>query len=178
MQTPSLRAAHPAASLCCRSSPLLQLREPGSSCWRGFDMTSPAVARRFLQATTAAMNCAALSTSTAARQLFGSSTRGQLSQRRALQQPQRLRRSAVRASASPENKSQEQPASVFADLERNASLVLQRYDFLSAGLGALAVTTVCVARGQDAVTALWITGASTVVALLLNEVLFNDETHH
>lgn len=51
-----------------------------------------------------------------------------------------------------------------------------RYDFLSAGLGALAVTTFCVAKGQDPATAMWITGASTVVALLLNEMLFEDSS--
>lgn len=52
------------------------------------------------------------------------------------------------------------------DLKSNADMMLRRYDFLSAGLGALAVTTFCVARGQDPATAMWITGASTVVALV------------
>lgn len=63
---------------------------------------------------------------------------------------------------------------MFDTLERNAGELFQRYDFLSAGLGALAVTTICVARGQDPLTAMWITGAATVVALLLNEMLFED----
>lgn len=94
---------------------------------------------------------------------------------------QRLRlqkrcRPGVNASAAPNPKGQEgNGPSLLANIERNTNLLLQRYDFLSAGLGALAVTTFCVARGQDAATALWITGASTVVALLLNEILFSDE---
>lgn len=61
-------------------------------------------------------------------------------------------------------------------LQRTASATVQRYDFASAGLGALAVTTFCVARGQDPATALSITAASTVVALLVNDSLFNDST--
>jgi len=48
------------------------------------------------------------------------------------------------------------------DLARNAERVLARYDFLSAGMGALLVTGFCVARGQDVGTALWITAAATV----------------
>ena len=40
--------------------------------------------------------------------------------------------------------------------------MLARHDFLSAGMGALAVTGYCVMRGQDLGTALWITAAATV----------------
>jgi hypothetical protein len=40
--------------------------------------------------------------------------------------------------------------------------VLARHDFLSAGMGALAVTGYCVMKGQDLGTALWITAAATV----------------
>ena len=42
----------------------------------------------------------------------------------------------------------------------------QRYDFGSAAVGALAVTTVAVARGQDPLTAASITAAATVTALV------------
>ena len=52
---------------------------------------------------------------------------------------------------------------------------LSRYDWLSAGLGALAVTTVCVSHGQDPATAAWITASSTVVALLVNDFVFESK---
>lgn len=42
----------------------------------------------------------------------------------------------------------------------------QRYDVLSAGAGALACTSFCVAQGQDPWTALSITAAATVSALV------------
>lgn len=61
-----------------------------------------------------------------------------------------------------------------AELKRRSTQLFQKYDFVSAGLGALAVTTFCVARGQDAGTALWITAASTIVALLVNDLCFDD----
>lgn len=51
----------------------------------------------------------------------------------------------------------------------------QRYDVVSAGMGALVVTSVCVKNGQDPATAIWITLSSTVVALVLHEVLFNKD---
>lgn len=55
---------------------------------------------------------------------------------------------------------------------------LQRYDVLSTGVGALVVTSWCVyAHGQDPWTALSITATSTVVALVANEVLFNNNKH-
>ncbi|EFN55540.1 expressed protein [Chlorella variabilis] len=87
-----------------------------------------------------------------------------LPQRRRRQQ----RRLAVRAAAQPEPDS---PASAVQDFARNAERVLSRYDFLSAGMGAMLVTGFCVARGQDLGTALWITAAATVVAILVNDVL-------
>ena len=51
----------------------------------------------------------------------------------------------------------------------------QRYDFLSAGMGAMVVTTFCFSRGQDVGTALWISAAATVGAVVLNELLFSDD---
>lgn len=55
---------------------------------------------------------------------------------------------------------------------------LRRYDVLSTGVGALVVTSWCVyAHGQDPWTALSITATSTVVALVANEVLFNNNKH-
>ena len=44
--------------------------------------------------------------------------------------------------------------------------MLARYDFVSAGMGALLVTGYCAARGQDVGTALWITAAATIGACL------------
>lgn len=52
---------------------------------------------------------------------------------------------------------------------------LQKYDFVSAGVGALIVTSLCVMRGQDPGTALWITAASTVVAVLVNDMMSECE---
>ncbi|GBF94041.1 hypothetical protein Rsub_07309 [Raphidocelis subcapitata] len=51
--------------------------------------------------------------------------------------------------------------------------MLSRYDFLSTGCGALAVTGYCVARGQDPGTAAAITVTATVVALVANELFFD-----
>lgn len=51
--------------------------------------------------------------------------------------------------------------------------MLTRYDFLSTGCGALAVTGYCVMRGQDPGTAALITVTATVVALVANELLFD-----
>lgn len=51
----------------------------------------------------------------------------------------------------------------------------QRYDFLSAGMGAMVVTSFCFARGQDVTTALWISAAATVGAVVLNELLFSQD---
>jgi len=52
----------------------------------------------------------------------------------------------------------------------------QRYDFLSSGCGALCVTTFFVLRGQEPGQALMITAVSSVMALVLNELLFNPPT--
>lgn len=55
---------------------------------------------------------------------------------------------------------------------------LQRFaefDFLSAGMGALAVTSYCVWRGQDPLTALSITAAATVTAVVANELMLEAE---
>lgn len=46
---------------------------------------------------------------------------------------------------------------------------MQRYDFLSTGLGAMCVTTYCVIKGQDAATAASITVMATIVALVSAE---------
>jgi hypothetical protein len=43
---------------------------------------------------------------------------------------------------------------------------MQKYDVGSAGVGALTVTSYCVWKGQDPITALSITLAATVVALV------------
>ena len=48
----------------------------------------------------------------------------------------------------------------------NISLALQKYDVTSAGVGALSVTCYCVWRGQDPATALSITLAATIAALV------------
>ncbi|PRW58045.1 hypothetical protein C2E21_3574 [Chlorella sorokiniana] len=90
---------------------------------------------------------------------------------RAASQCRPLRRSAVavRAAATPEPEGGAAgPLQAFA---RRAEQVLERYDFVSAGLGAMAVTGFCVMRGQDVGTALWITAASAVVAILVNDML-------
>lgn len=79
----------------------------------------------------------------------------------------------VRATAQPDPDNDGWSATM-SNARRSVDNVLQRYDFVSAGLGALAVTTYCVARGQDAATALWITAASTVVALVVNDNFFKD----
>ena len=68
--------------------------------------------------------------------------------------------------------------SLSAKLRNNNNHQQQRfasYDFLSAGMGALAVTSYCVWRGQDPLTALSITAASTVTALVANELLVEAE---
>lgn len=96
------------------------------------------------------MAAAALNTS--AVQLAGQP----LAPRRAARHAQRpvaarQQRLGVRATAQPEPK---QPAGALGDFVQSAERVFARYDFLSAGLGALAVTGFCVARGQDAGTAL------------------------
>lgn len=54
-------------------------------------------------------------------------------------------------------------------------LMMQRYDVVSTGMGAMIVTGYCVyGRGQDPWTALQITFSATVFALVLNELMFNN----
>lgn len=57
--------------------------------------------------------------------------------------------------------------------KNNQTNARQRYDFLSTGCGALAVTGYCVLRGQDPATAAGITVTATVAALVANELLFS-----
>lgn len=67
--------------------------------------------------------------------------------RAALQRrPLRRRAVAVRAAATPEPEGG--AAGPFQAFARRAEQVLERYDFVSAGLGAMAVTGFCVMRGQ------------------------------
>lgn len=42
------------------------------------------------------------------------------------------------------------------DIKRRSMAVLEKHDFLTAGMGALVVIGYCVARGQSLGTALWI----------------------
>lgn len=86
----------------------------------------------------------------------------------------------VKAIQDPESRSRE-PSPVpsvdgnkLVNIKRSVNLLTNRYDFLSAGIGALGVTTWCWAHGQDPITAMWITAASTVVALLLNDTIFKE----
>jgi hypothetical protein len=60
------------------------------------------------------------------------------------------------------------------EIAKHCASLFQRYDFVSAGIGALAVTGVCVSHGQDPGTALSITAASTVVALVINDIFFDN----
>lgn len=57
-------------------------------------------------------------------------------------------------------------------------LVVQKYDFLSTGLGALVVTSYCYYRGQDLSTALSITLGSTILALVISELSDNDSSSY
>jgi len=77
-------------------------------------------------------------------------------------------------SSSTTNSSTSAPLSALSieEISKRCSSVFERYDFVSAVLGALAVTGVCVSHGQDPGTALSITAASTVVALVVNDVYF------
>ena len=53
----------------------------------------------------------------------------------------------------------------------------QRYDFLSAAAGSAVVTSYCVMRGQCPWTALSIGATATVFAVVMNELLRDDEPH-
>ncbi|KAK9824646.1 hypothetical protein WJX72_012032 [[Myrmecia] bisecta] len=64
-------------------------------------------------------------------------------------------------------------------VQTGCSTFFQKYDVVSSGLGALAVTSFCVYRcGQDPATALSITAASTVTALVVNELFFTDNNNN
>lgn len=50
--------------------------------------------------------------------------------------------------------------------------LINRYDWLSTGVGALSVTTYCVCRGQAPLEAAGLTVVATIAALVANELLF------
>jgi tetrahydromethanopterin S-methyltransferase subunit G len=80
--------------------------------------------------------------------------------------------------SAPEEDSKPQPLAKTFDLDAvlNAvDKVAQRYDWLSAGLGALAGTSYGVYRGQPVGQALGITLCATVVALAVDEMLKDGE---
>jgi hypothetical protein len=52
------------------------------------------------------------------------------------------------------------------------------HNMLSAGVGALLVTTYCVLKGQSPLEAAGITVCATILSLVLNELLFSDEANH
>lgn len=85
--------------------------------------------------------------------------------------PRRASTLVVKAIQEPE---QQTAYNTVQNARRNIDTMFRKYDFVSAGLGALCVTTFCVSRGQDPATAMWITAASTVVALVVNDSFFND----
>ena len=60
--------------------------------------------------------------------------------------------------------------------KQRLSRMMAKYDFVSAGMGALLVTGYCAMRGQDVGTALWITVASTVTAVVVDEVLLTPDS--
>jgi hypothetical protein len=85
----------------------------------------------------------------------------------------------VCASQTPEEDSKPQ-TSKLASFDLDAALdavdrVAQRYDWLSAGLGALAGTSYGVYRGQPVGQALGITLCATVVALAVDEAIKDQE---
>lgn len=80
--------------------------------------------------------------------------------------------------SAPEEEGKPQPLAKTFDLDAvlNAvDKVAQRYDWLSAGLGALAGTSYGVYRGQPVGQALGITLCATVVALAVDEMLKDGE---
>lgn len=87
----------------------------------------------------------------------------------ATSQPQQKTTSSTKST--PKNTDIKLGNNMVQELQKSADTVFQRYDFVSAGMGALAVTSFCVARGQDPFLAISVTAASTVVALLLNDAL-------
>eukprot|EP00889_Picochlorum_renovo_P002433 jgi/Picre1/29463/NNA_004851.t1 len=67
----------------------------------------------------------------------------------------------------------------FEDVKLRVQRMGQKYDFLSAFMGSIAVTGYFVfAKGQDVGLALSITSCSTIIAVVVNEYLFGgNETH-
>lgn len=66
----------------------------------------------------------------------------------------------------------------FEDVKLRVQRMGQKYDFLSAFMGSIAVTGYFVfAKGQDVGLALSISSCSTVIAVVVNEYLFGNETH-
>ncbi len=83
----------------------------------------------------------------------------------------------VRASAPEEDSKPRASAAFDLDAVLDAvDKVAQRYDWLSAGLGALAGTSYGVYRGQPVGQALGITLCATVVALAVDEAMKDRET--
>lgn len=71
--------------------------------------------------------------------------------------------------------SQQQPKPVPVQVAAAIDLFLKRYDVVSTGVGALAVTAYCVARGQDPFSALSLAFGATILGLVLNELMWNDD---
>ncbi|WPT15443.1 hypothetical protein PSENEW3_00003384 [Picochlorum sp. SENEW3] len=67
----------------------------------------------------------------------------------------------------------------FEDVKLRVQQMGQKYDFLSAFMGSIAVTGYFVfAKGQDVGLALSISSCSTIMAVVVNEYLFGgNETH-
>eukprot|EP00963_Diacronema_lutheri_P005146 scaffold383_cov351-Pavlova_lutheri.AAC.4 len=61
--------------------------------------------------------------------------------------------------------------SVHDTVDHGVRQFFSRYDVLSPGLGVMCVTSYCVAKGQDPWTAIGISFAATVLALVLSEAM-------
>jgi len=85
-------------------------------------------------------------------------------------------RGVSRAAAQDDNCETSPAPELLKDMQTSFEKFLQRYEhsMLSSGIGAAAVTTWCMAHGQAPGTAAAITVMSTITALVLNEVLFNE----
>ena len=60
---------------------------------------------------------------------------------------------------------------VHETVDQGVRQFFSRYDVLSPGLGVMCVTSYCVAKGQDPWTAIGISFAATVLALVLSEAM-------
>lgn len=70
-----------------------------------------------------------------------------------------------------------QPKGLGASLRSGATKFLQRYDPVTTGIGSLLVTGYCVVVHEQSVgEALNIAACATVLGMVLQEVLFNDDT--